>query len=67
MSEPTFQAFPSIPRLFRECMITEKLDGTNRVVWISDDGAEIRAGSRSRWITQDEDNFGFARWVEEHR
>ena len=26
----------------------------------------MRAGSRSRWITPEADNFGFARWVKEH-
>lgn len=67
MSEPAaFPAFPSIPRLLRECVVTEKIDGTNALVSISDAG-EVRAGSRNRWITPDADNFGFARWVEEHR
>jgi hypothetical protein len=61
----TFPAFQSIPRLRRSCVISEKLDGTNALISISDDGA-IRAGSRNRWITPDDDNFGFARWVSEH-
>lgn len=26
----------------------------------------IRAGSRNRWLTKQTDNFGFAKWVEEH-
>ncbi len=30
----TFNAFPKIPRLSRECIITEKLDGTNASIWI---------------------------------
>lgn len=30
------------------------------------DGWEIRAGSRSRWLTREADNFGFAKWVQEH-
>lgn len=46
-------------------MITEKIDGTNGVVHVSADGV-VRAGSRSRWITPEEDNHGFARWVKEH-
>ena len=65
MSE--FRAFSSIPRLFRECVVTEKIDGTNAVVFIDDDGVTVKAGSRSRWITPQDDNFGFARWVDEHR
>ena len=28
--------------------------------------AHIRAGSRTRWITPADDNFGFARWAQEH-
>jgi len=31
-----FEAFPKIARLNRECVITEKLDGTNAQVWIRD-------------------------------
>jgi hypothetical protein len=30
------------------------------------DGFTIRAGSRTRWITPDDDNYGFARWVKEN-
>jgi hypothetical protein len=59
-----FIPFPKIARLSREIIVTEKIDGTNAQVWISDDGTEIRAGSRSRWITPQDDNFGFAAWVE---
>jgi hypothetical protein len=61
-----FKEFDKIARLNREVVVTEKIDGTNALVWVSDDGAIVRAGSRSRWITPDEDNFGFARWVHEH-
>lgn len=58
-----FQPFPKIARLNRECTITEKIDGTNAQVHVTEDG-DVIAGSRSRWITPKEDNFGFARWVE---
>lgn len=61
-----FQPFPKMPRLSREIIITEKLDGTNAQVFIGEDG-EIRAGSRTRWITPDDDNHGFAKWVEAHK
>lgn len=66
MSEE-FVEFPKMARLMREIIITEKLDGTNAQVWISDDLSEVRAGSRTRWITPTDDNFGFAAWVEAHR
>lgn len=61
-----FIAFPKVPRLSREVIVTEKIDGTNSQVFITEDG-EIRAGSRNRWLTKDADNFGFAAWVEAHR
>lgn len=57
-----FQEFPKMARLSRECVITEKIDGTNAQILIGDDGS-IVAGSRSRWITPDDDNHGFAAWV----
>jgi len=68
-------------RLSRECYITEKMDGTNASIFIepkpvigSDiskvtaitDDFLIYAGSRTRWITPQDDNFGFAKWVKEH-
>lgn len=62
-----FAEFPKIARFSREIIITEKIDGTNAQVWISDDGTEIRAGSRNRWLSYSEDNFGFAKWVLDHR
>lgn len=62
-----FRGFPKIPRLSRECIVTEKIDGTNASVWISDDGSEIRAAKRSQFMTVSNDNYGFARWVDEHR
>ncbi len=63
---PAFEAFPKIPRLFRECVITEKIDGTNAQILIGEDGS-VTAGSRNRIITPQADNFGFARWVEDHK
>lgn len=73
-----FKPMPKIPRLSREIVITEKLDGTNASIWISEldektrytedvigafNGYIIRAGSRQRWITPEDDNYGFAKWV----
>jgi hypothetical protein len=60
---PPFDKFPKIPRLLREIVITEKLDGTNSSVLI-DEWGSIFAGSRTRWITPEKDNYGFAKWVE---
>lgn len=58
-----FKEFPKIARLNREVIVTEKIDGTNAAVVIGEDGATIGAQSRSKLITVDDDNFGFARWV----
>lgn len=65
MSDVEFVPFPKIARLNREVVVTEKIDGTNAQVYVGEDGS-VRAGSRSRWITVAEDNFGFARWVADH-
>jgi len=66
MNTPTsptdFQEFPKMARLSREVIITEKIDGTNAQILILEDGT-IMAGSRTRWITPEADNFGFATWV----
>lgn len=63
MTEPEFRAWPSTPRLFRDIVITEKIDGTNACIIISEDGSEVWAQSRKKLITPDDDNAGFARWV----
>lgn len=60
MSE--FISFPKIPRLSRECVITEKIDGTNAQVYITDD-MQVFFGSRNRWVTTESDNYGFAKWA----
>ena len=64
MSTPQYVAFPKIPRLNREVVFSEKIDGTNACVGIVDD--VVFAQSRSRVITPGDDNFGFAAWVEKH-
>lgn len=82
---PDFEAYPKTPRLFRDIVITEKLDGTNSQIviepvecvptWVAatcenscrNGELIIRAGSRNRWITPKDDNYGFAHWVAEHK
>lgn len=61
-----FLEFPKIARLSRECTITEKIDGTNASIYIGEDGIFL-TGSRTRWITPEEDNYGFSRWVNDHK
>lgn len=60
-----FVGFSKIPRLFRDIVITEKIDGTTAQVHVLDDGT-ILAGSRSRYVTPEADNHGFAKWVREN-
>ena len=62
MEENKFIPFTKISRLSRDMIITEKIDGTNACVWIGEDG-EIRAGSRTRWLTLLQDNEHFCKWV----
>ena len=66
MSDLDFIKFPKMHRLKRECMITEKLDGTNAQIVFSEDG-EMLCGSRNRVITPEDDNHGFATWATERQ
>ena len=59
---PTFEAFPKLARLSRKIYVTEKIDGTNAQVFVDENG-RVFAGSRNRWITPENDNYGFAKWV----
>ena len=64
--EQLFEEFSKIARLSRECVVTEKIDGTNAQVFITPEG-ELFCGSRTRWITPENDNAGFARWCFDHK
>lgn len=59
-------AFKKIPRWSRQITITEKIDGTNGILHINEDGT-LQVGSRHRWITPETDNYGFARWAFERK
>lgn len=69
---PEFRGFGKIPRLSRDIIITEKIDGTNGLIHIDVEN-NIFAGSRNRWLwgsIQDEihnDNHGFAQWVKTNK
>jgi hypothetical protein len=65
-----FVPFPKIPRLNREIVITEKIDGTNAAINITYDQGGfpiVVAQSRKRIITPSDDNHGFAKWVDQNR
>jgi hypothetical protein len=61
-----FTPYPKTPRLRRDCIITEKIDGTNAGIIVTKDG-QVAAQSRKRLITPDDDNFGFAAHVDQHK
>ena len=61
-----FTGFPKIARLNRKVIVTEKIDGTNAQIKITEDGRFL-VGSRNRWITPEDDNFGFAAWAHDNK
>jgi hypothetical protein len=67
IEHPEFTSFGKIARWQREVVITEKLDGTNGLIYIDDDN-KMHVGSRSRWLdaTKKGDNFGFYKWCEDN-
>ena len=56
-----FRKWGSTPRWHNGMTITEKINGTNGGIIIYN--GQVKAQSRKRIITPDDDNFGFARWV----
>ena len=62
----TFEEFPKIARLNRVCVISEKIDGTNGQIIITEEG-DVQAASRSCLIYPDRDNHGFAAWVRDNK
>jgi hypothetical protein len=64
-SDSDFRPFPKLARMNRSIIITEKIDGTNAQILVTEEG-EVFVGSRTRWITPEQDNHGFARWVREN-
>ena len=63
-----FKPWPKIIRIEnkRKPVFTEKIDGTNACVVIDDLG-NIAAQSRNRLIYPNNDNYGFAKWVEDNK
>ena len=61
-----FKPFPSIHRLSREIIITEKIDGTNAQIIITEEG-EFGTASRTQLITPEKDNYGFSKWAHDNK
>ena len=51
--------------LIGDVYVFPKIDGTNAVVWWDDKKKCVCAGSRNRELTEDNDNAGFCKWVNE--
>ena len=74
MSGLEFKKFKSISRLFRDCTISEKIDGTNGLILFSETG-DMLVGSRTREIFPEGtpgqekgcDNYRFAEWCYENK
>lgn len=81
MTSVEFTEWPKTTRLFRDMVVTEKIDGSNAAIRIENlstidtsvnppiaeaDGYGIWAQSRKRLIEPGSDNFGFARWVHDN-
>lgn len=81
MTTVEFTEWPKTTRLFRDMVVTEKIDGTNAAIRIENlliidttdnppiaeiDGFGIWAQSRKRLIRPGDDNFGFAQWVHDN-
>lgn len=64
---PQFTPFPKISRWNRSVVISEKLDGVNVAVHVTDEG-QVVAQSRKQFITPGKgtDLHGFAQWTVDH-
>ncbi len=66
-----FESFRKISRLNRDCVITEKIDGTNAQIVIGDEAVNptFQIGSRNRWLTGPgkDDNQGFWSWAQANK
>lgn len=60
-----FTPWAKTSRLFRDIIVTEKIDGTNAAIHFEGSG-EIMTQSRNRLISPNNDNYGFARWSREN-
>ena len=69
-SEFEFVPWPKLPRLNREIVVTEKIDGTNAAIQFNEDGEWVAQSRKSilKYKQDDkrQDNFGFAQWVDEN-
>jgi hypothetical protein len=65
-----FKSFEKITNIRELNMtITQKIHGSNAQIHIYEEEGElkVKAGSRNRWVSPEDDNFGFARFVEDNK
>lgn len=68
MTDCEFKSFSKILHINKLHMsITQKIHGSNAQILIresvGDQQYAINAGSRTRWLTPEDDNYGFCKWV----
>lgn len=64
-----FKSYPKIEQIGKLHMsITQKIHGTNAQIYIYHENQswQVKVGSRTRWLTPEDDNYGFAKWVHEN-
>lgn len=66
-----FKSFDKIQQIGKLMMsITQKIHGTNAQICVFKNGygrMDVLAGSRNRWLSVDDDNYGFAAFVEANK
>lgn len=65
-----FKSFGKIENISKMYMsITQKIHGSNGQIYIFEEGSDFNMliGSRTRWITPDDDNYGFAKFCLERK
>lgn len=67
LPEGAYPGMPKIPRWSRNIIITEKIDGTNGLIYVPDlPGEPVRFGSKSQWLSTKNDNHGFYNFMAPH-
>ena len=54
---------PKLYRLFRDIVISEKIDGTNAALYVDEITGELRIASKNRFIVPGDDHYGLAKWA----
>lgn len=61
-----FEEFPKLSRLSKDMIVTEKIDGRNACLIVTED-FNLLTASRTGFVIPGDDNQGFAAWAQAHR